>query len=236
MPEDRVRKLRVVISCTLAIASLTVLARCWVRLRLVKYFGLDDQLMVAALVRNSLRLLRLVSLLQLLFVWLGVAAIGTSIYGSGRHLADLPPADAVKALRYFWVGGLAYVACAAVTKLSICVFQLRIIVEQVHKYIIYLVLALNSYSIFVFMLLLLQCKPMSYFWNQKQPGHCVNSHFIANASYVFSGVCMVTDLTLAILPIFIVWNLSLNRRAKAAVAAILGMGATSVIPNPPFSC
>jgi hypothetical protein len=46
---------------------------------------------------------------------------------------------------------------------------------------------------------------------------------------------MVTDLTLAILPIFLVWNLSLNRRTKAAVAGILGMGAMSVFPNPPFS-
>lgn len=50
-------KLRVVASCTQAFAWLAVLMRCWVRLRLVKYFGLDDQLMVAAMVRNSLYLL-----------------------------------------------------------------------------------------------------------------------------------------------------------------------------------
>jgi hypothetical protein len=57
MPEDPGRKLRVVASCTQAFAWLTVLTRCWVRLRLVKYFGLDDQLMVTAVVRNSLYLL-----------------------------------------------------------------------------------------------------------------------------------------------------------------------------------
>jgi hypothetical protein len=143
-------------------------------------------------------------------------------------LADLTPAHAAKALQYWWVGELGYVACTAVTKVSICIFLLRIIVEKIHKYIIYLVLTLNSFSVIVFLFLMLQCKPISYFWNQNQPGHCVNPRLITYTSYIFTGVCIVTDFTLAILPIFVVWNLNMNRRTKAAVAGILGMGAMLV--------
>src|SRR5207248_5809834 len=50
MTENRGPQLCALSSSFLALAWITVLARCWVRLRFVKSFGLDDWLMVAALV------------------------------------------------------------------------------------------------------------------------------------------------------------------------------------------
>ena len=59
MPNKRGAGLCAIASCTLAFSWITVLTRCWVRLSIVKLFGLDDWLMVVALVRNPLHFLRL---------------------------------------------------------------------------------------------------------------------------------------------------------------------------------
>lgn len=44
------------------------------------------------------------------------------------------------------------------------------------------------------------------------------------AAYVYTVVAAVCDFTIGILPIFLIWNLHMNPRAKFAVAGILSMG------------
>lgn len=43
-------------------------------------------------------------------------------------------------------------------------------------------------------------------------------------AWVYSIVATVCDLVLGLLPAVLVWNLQMNVRTKAALAAILGMG------------
>lgn len=43
-------------------------------------------------------------------------------------------------------------------------------------------------------------------------------------AYVYSVTATCCDFTLGILPVFLVWNLQMNIRTKAALASILGMG------------
>lgn len=51
MVEDRGPRLRNITAVFLALAIFSTALRCYVRARIVKWFGLDDWLMVAALVR-----------------------------------------------------------------------------------------------------------------------------------------------------------------------------------------
>jgi hypothetical protein len=77
-------------------------------------------------------------------------------------------------------------------------------------------------TVFLFVLLL-QCRPIAYFWDKNQPGHCLDWTIIIAMSWlwsIFAGMC---DFTVGILPIFIVWNLNVDRRTKVAVACILGL-------------
>jgi hypothetical protein len=121
---------------------------------------------------------------------------------------------------------MSYTASAAVVKLSIAVFLLRIAVENVHRRIIYFVMALSTTgSAYFFFVALFQCSPMSFFWDQDQPGHCVPPIFIEISLYIYSGLSSISDFTLGTLPIFLVWNLNMNRRTKVAVAAILSVAA-----------
>jgi hypothetical protein len=110
------------------------------------------------------------------------------------------------------------------TKASICIFLLRITVRRVHIWILYSVMALTVATGIVFMfVLLLQCHPLTYFWDKNQQGHCVDWNVIIAMSWlwsVFAGLC---DFTVGILPIFLVWNLQMDRRTKFAVVGILGV-------------
>ena len=48
---------------------------------------------------------------------------------------------------------------------------------------------------------------------------------LVKIAYVYSCLTIVCDLTLGILPYFIVWKLQMNNRTKLAVGGILSMGA-----------
>ena len=60
----------------------------------------------------------------------------------------------------------------------------------------------------------------------------MSSTTIINGSYAFSVISGFCDFTYGILPIFIVWNLNINRRTKCAVAILLGMGIMYISSNP----
>lgn len=82
-------------------------------------------------------------------------------------------------------------------------------------------------------LMLLQCKPLSFFWTRVGPdppahGSCIDMNAIIAMTYVCSVFAAICDLTAGILPIFLVWNLNMNRSMKFAVVGILSMACMSV--------
>jgi outer membrane receptor for Fe3+-dicitrate len=72
--------------------------------------------------------------------------------------------------------------------------------------------------------LTLQCQPVSYFWHRVGSGRCLDLNTVVNMAYVSSAIAALCDLTLGLLPIFLVWNLQMNQRTKVVLACILGMG------------
>jgi hypothetical protein len=69
-----------------------------------------------------------------------------------------------------------------------------------------------------------QCTPLSYFWDRSQPGHCINADIIIGLTYFFGSISALCDFTFGLLPVFLVWNLKMNKREKIALVPILGMG------------
>jgi len=116
-------------------------------------------------------------------------------------------------------------------KIAICLFLLRIVTQRVYKWIIYITIAIvTAYSFCFFLVVVLQCHPASYYWNQDQPGHCTNPDVMIGATITYGVVCMATDFTIGIIPIFIVRRLQMNFRTKCAVAGILAMAGVFVLP------
>lgn len=116
------------------------------------------------------------------------------------------------------------------SKLSIGVFLLRITIQRVHHYILYLAMLCSVVSGLVFFFVtLLQCQPITYFWNKDQDGTCINPSIIAALTYLYSAISMVCDFTFALLPLHIIRGLQMNIRTKYALIPILGMGCIASI-------
>ncbi|KAK5654747.1 hypothetical protein OQA88_7072 [Cercophora sp. LCS_1] len=193
------------------LAGISCLLRCFVRTRILKSFGLDDYLMVLS---------------TLTFTAYGTLSnVGIS-YGTGRHHTDLEPANEAMALRcWFWCY-ITYSFTMIFVKLSIGWFLLRITLNTVHRWIIYLASVITCTSCLTFFFLaVFQCSPISYFWDKHtQTGACINMSILVGLAYLYSAFSIISDFTFALLPAWIVTHLNMKRNAKYALIGLMGMG------------
>jgi len=110
---------------------------------------------------------------------------------------------------------------------------MRICIKRVHLWTLYSVMVLTVLAGLVFMfLMLLQCKPLSYFWdrlawhpvrNIEGQGSCINMEIIVAMTYVYSAFAAICDFTVGLLPVFVVHQLQMKQQTKIAVIGILSM-------------
>jgi hypothetical protein len=116
------------------------------------------------------------------------------------------------------------------SKLSIGVFLLRITVQRIHHYILYMIMFLSAVTGLVFFFVtLLQCHPITYFWYKEQGGSCISPEIIAALTYLYSAINVICDFTFALLPLHIIRGLQMNRKSKLALMPILGVGCIASI-------
>lgn len=70
---------------------------------------------------------------------------------------------------------------------------------------------------------ILQCTPISFFWDKQQPGHCIPNALILIG--MTNGVLsFVGDLVILALPVPMIWSLQINIRRKIALNGIFLIG------------
>ncbi|KAJ5654740.1 hypothetical protein N7490_001743 [Penicillium lividum] len=209
------------------LSIVTVSLRCFVRTVIVRAFGWDDILMIVAMV---------------LFIMLSICCMVGTSNGVGHKYEDFTSIEVYKtALTWWWLSQVLYIWASAFAKISIAVALLRLTVKRVHHIILWGVIGLTiAIGLVFWLVLLLDCQPISYFWNQvdgEHTGKCLSVDILIDISYFYSAVTIICDFTLGILPIFLVWDLQMNRRTKMAVGGILSLGAiasVAVIIRLPF--
>lgn len=167
-------------------------------------------------------------------------------YGTGRHYWDLESDDISSAMQvrqpvhtprqahtdthqYWWFCYLSYCLTMIASKLSIGCFLLRLMVRRLERWIVYVVMLLTVLTgVLFFFVTLLQCKPVSYFWNKAQQGHCIDIEVIIIITYVYSAFSVICDFTFALLPIYIIWHLNMNKVNKMALIPIMAMACVYV--------
>nr|CEG03762.1 unnamed protein product [Fusarium acuminatum CS5907] len=197
------------------ISSIATLLRIYCRVWVIKAFALDDWLAVAA---------------QMLFIVFCAYEITGVRYGTGKHHADIPQEDYPKAMQMWWTCEPLYVLTNMAIKASIAIFLLRICVHKAHVLVIWIVTGITEvYSLFFFLLFVLQCRPTDLFWlrytGNPPDGSCIDANIVPASFYGYSSISCLTDWTYSILPIFLVWNLQMNTRVKISVVLILAAGA-----------
>ncbi|CBX94624.1 hypothetical protein IAQ61_009310 [Plenodomus lingam] len=204
-------------------AFLACLLRVFVRIRMVRAWGLDDWLMVTAMMIYT--------------GYITSSNIGVQ-YGTGRHHRDLPEHN-VKVAKHCWYFCYLFYSISMIcSKLSIGCLLLRISVRKLHTYIIYaaMIVSIVAGGTFFFVCLF-QCDPVSYMWDKRQQGTCINNTVITALGYVYSIFSIISDFTFAIIPGFLVWHLQLKRRTKIALIPLITMGciaSAAVIARLPF--
>ncbi|KAL2818094.1 hypothetical protein BJX63DRAFT_384567 [Aspergillus granulosus] len=215
---DRSPAVRGVAAAFLTLSSIAVILRCYVRLRIVKAFGWDDGIMILAM---------------LFYIMFCACMIGGGIWGTGRHLTELTPKQRTVAMEYWFLCDVAYAISSILAKISVCIFLLRVMLFPWHRITLYTVTALAVVTgIVFFVLLVIQCSPVSFFWTRMSgdtSGQCRYIDAIAIMLYIFSVTSALFDLTVGLLPIILVYKLQMNTQTKVAVAGLLGMACVASI-------
>lgn len=115
-------------------------------------------------------------------------------------------------------------------RLSIALMLLRFTIDQAILGILYGVMVLSTVAgLIFFFFTVFQCAPVSYYWNRlAMHGKCLNMDILLGVVYFYSAAAAACDLTIGLLPAILIRNLRVNRRTKAGIAGILGLGCMSV--------
>ncbi|KAJ5289230.1 hypothetical protein N7478_002260 [Penicillium angulare] len=216
----------------LNISLVAVSLRCFVRLKIVKAFGYDDALMVAAIIFN-----------------IGFATCGIvgAVYGMGKtpaylaqHREDIRRGLLVSDCscsklrftiylvsydKFWWLGQILYAFTVTIARISIALTIIRLTIGRTHLAILYGVIIFSTAVGTVFLFFsVFQCRPVPYYWNHyPETGHCLDINILLGIVYMYSGVTVTCDFILTIFPIYLIWRLQMDRRAKVAVSGILSI-------------
>lgn len=117
------------------------------------------------------------------------------------------------------------------SKVSIGCFLLRITNRRIDAWIIYISMVITVLSgVIYFFVVMFQCNPVSFAWDKNQPGSCMSMNTIMTFTWIYSILNIICDLTFAILPCFLVWNLQMHRRNKIALLPVLTIACVFVAP------
>ncbi|RAK95321.1 pectinesterase precursor [Aspergillus ibericus CBS 121593] len=203
----------------MCVATIAVALRIFVRVYLVRAFGWDDALMMVALA---------------LFIFLDVCCIIGSQNGIGHKNEDFTDLNTYeKALLWWWLGQMLYLWSSAVAKISIALALLRLTVRRMHRIVLWVIIGVViAIGLMFWLVLLLDCRPVSYFWlrvDLTHSGTCQPVRVLLAIAYLYSGITIFCDLTLGILPMFLIWRLQMNDRTKIALGGILSLGAVASV-------
>ncbi|KAL2065250.1 hypothetical protein VTL71DRAFT_2919 [Oculimacula yallundae] len=203
------------VACTVVPFVLTwafASVRIYIRRFMLKVWKIEDWLFLAS---------------QICFSVLAVCAFIATIYGNGQHLNTVAESDLPVVMKFWYSDELIYVITSLLIRLSIGFFLLRLCNLKLQILLIRATMCtMTVVSVSYFGFMVFQCQPVAYFWlrfNGGQ-GYCFSGRVISDITIVFSVVAAMVDLLFGILPIFVIWNLNMNRRAKVIAGGLLALG------------
>ncbi|KAI1841693.1 hypothetical protein JX265_006242 [Neoarthrinium moseri] len=190
--------------------------RAYVKLLMTRNVLIDDWLMLVGLLVYT--------------AYAIIAVCGVAMGGTGKHTSELTLDGVAIALRGWYLCEVLYAPLSGIIRTSIAIFLLRLVVKPWQIWVIRVNLGIIWVtSLVYFFLMTFQCVPPSYFWEgpSRQAGSagtCMDNNVVPIATIVHSAVSAVSDWMLGLLPIAMLWNVSINRRTKVSIAILLSMG------------
>lgn len=119
-----------------------------------------------------------------------------------------------------------YVWAQLFLKVSVGILFLRL---MPHRWERTLVVCVITFSIILYLgffnILLFQCGKPGVYLLKYLSKKCLPDHVAIALTYTQAAISLATDLIYALVPIFLTWNLHVNKRTKFSVFCILGLAA-----------
>lgn len=201
----------------LGICIILMVLRLWVRLRILRSWGWDDATILLALVKAAI---------NTILVIISVA------YGAGRHMVQLTEHQKSMAMKYQILSQGFHVTSTNWGKVSVALFLIRIIggVNN-HKALLYTLIVvmtlINAGGVFT---IYAQCIPTRKLWNyDMQEGHCWPPGTQQKYAFFQGSVSALTDLILAIYPLFTIRRLQMAIKVKVGLGVVLSLGIVAMV-------
>ncbi|KAL4939206.1 hypothetical protein BDV06DRAFT_231163 [Aspergillus oleicola] len=199
-----------------ALAVLLVVLRCYVRIFVLRRFYIEDGIMVAAMICSAAVL---------------ACFIGESHHGLGQYNEAIAANnDFDKIQKWFWGHAVIIVLGISLVKISIGFFLMRFTNQKkfLKPFIFGSLIFLALFTIACMLTLILQCIPVPAAWDselrQKKGTKCYSSATYLKIGKFNSSINIVTDFIYATLPVFMFYDIQVNRRTKASLMGILSLG------------
>ncbi|KAL2063950.1 hypothetical protein VTL71DRAFT_4444 [Oculimacula yallundae] len=215
-PKDVLRTVNFVIQpLSLGLVTITVFMRVYTRAMIQRVMYKEDWACVAS--------------------WFSYTAYVTTnimltIFGGGRHQWEVSEQDVINFRKVAYAGLMVYGPTACLIKLTLLLVTTRLCAAA-HK---------STFAIKTLMLLILAfyipiafpkifiCSPIAAFWN---PAAHPNASCISVKTLYFAdtGVSVVSDFSVLIAPIPLIWGMNLSRKTKIKVIALLAAGGIACV-------
>ena len=193
------------------IALLTVVARQYVRLFLIRSPGWDDFFMVISMA---------LSITGQIVVLLSVQN------GAGRHMGDVDMDVFGVGMKLNFISQPIYLWGICIVKLAVGAALIRIATEAIYRRLILgTMYFVTIWTTVCFFTLMFQCTDIRVMWDPSVTATCWSQKALQGLSFTNVALNILTDFMFAvIIPVPMLWNLNVNRRTRGTLIGILGLG------------
>ncbi|KAF7179935.1 hypothetical protein CNMCM7691_008987 [Aspergillus felis] len=145
--------------------------------------------------------------------------------GLGKDMWTVPPDNITHILYIYFYDELVYLSIIPLTKISICLFYLRVFPARHFRIMTYVVIGLNAGYLIVFILIsVFQCRPIKGAWLRWDGEGHYSCNNINAQGWSAAAINMILDLTVMALPLRELYRLNLSLRKKLFVMSMFSLG------------
>ncbi|RAL03002.1 uncharacterized protein BO80DRAFT_471616 [Aspergillus ibericus CBS 121593] len=190
------------------LAVVVVGLRVYSRLRIAQAAGIDDILIVLAVLGQ----------------W--IVIVIQAHHGLGRHQSTLSEEElTIFNHASFWGNVIGIAIGTMFLKLSIAVNLLRVCQNRWFTVVLWvLIVIVIVYELVGTLFFFLNCRPMAGSWDLTIDAKCTSTRVIVIVGLINTSFNIFTDVALAVVPIPIIWRLNMKRSVRLYLVGILSLG------------
>ncbi|KAF8250671.1 hypothetical protein K440DRAFT_128270 [Wilcoxina mikolae CBS 423.85] len=211
-PETRGNALEWLSAILSLLVAIVLSLRIYSRVLFHRKFGVDDWMIFSAAVFFTGTIV--------------ITFLGCLSYGWGYHLRDVPLVNQEHAFLGSWIGEMLTTWCQTLTKLSLCIFYLRLLGctnNTANKITVYLLMAVvMAWGIGFTGTIIFRCIPVQGSWEFDTPKR--RCEYAKPVAIIHVAGDIAIDFAIYILPAKKMWTLRVPRRQKVLIAGLFALG------------